>query len=147
MTTSQKNVLQYVKSSPRAKTPERKSAGAAGYDVYSVESCSIKPNSVKKVCIGLKIKPPHGTYLRIAPRSGLAANHNIAIGGGCVDEDYNEVIFVLIFNHHQKNTFHIKPGDRIAQIVVEKYCTPIFKKCTSLPKTKRGGKGFGSTGI
>jgi dUTP pyrophosphatase len=43
---------------------------------------------------------PHGTYGRVAPRSGLAAKHFIDVGAGVIDEDYRGEVLVLLFNHN-----------------------------------------------
>lgn len=48
---------------------------------------------------GLAIHVPHGTYGRVAPRSGLAAKHFIDVGAGVIDEDYRGEVLVLLFNH------------------------------------------------
>jgi dUTP pyrophosphatase len=54
-----------------------------------------------KACVktDLAIKVPHGTYGRVAPRSGLAAKHFIDTGAGVIDEDYRGNVMVLLFNH------------------------------------------------
>jgi dUTP pyrophosphatase len=46
--------------------------------------------------------PPKGTYIRIAPRSGLAFKHMIQVGAGVIDPDYIGEIKVLLFNHGQE---------------------------------------------
>ena len=48
---------------------------------------------------GLAIAAPHGTYARIAPRSGLAVKKFIDTGAGVVDEDYRGEVGVVLFNH------------------------------------------------
>lgn len=52
---------------------------------------------------GLSIHVPHGTYGRVAPRSGLAAKHFIDVGAGVIDEDYRGEVLVLLFNHSDKD--------------------------------------------
>lgn len=49
---------------------------------------------------GIAIHVPHGTYGRVAPRSGLAAKHFIDVGAGVIDEDYRGEVLVLLFNHN-----------------------------------------------
>ena len=88
---------------------------------------------------------PHGTYGRVAPRSGLAWKHHIDIGAGVVDEDYRGNVGVVMFNHADQ-VFTVKKGDRIAQLVCEKIVYPDLEVLESLDETDRGSNGFGSTG-
>ena len=52
---------------------------------------------------------------------------------------------MVLFNHSEQD-FKVKPGDRIAQLILEKIDTPQVKEVEELPDTTRGAKGFGSTG-
>ena len=79
------------------------------------------------------------------PRSGLAVKHSIDCGAGVVDAKYRGEIKVLLFNHSDKN-FTIEPGDRIAQLLVQKVETINFLPVESLDETERNEGGFGSTG-
>ena len=88
--------------------------------------------------------PPKECYIRIAARSGLAINRKLQVGAGVVDPDYTGEIKVILFNHSKK-PFVVKPGDKIAQIVVEQAKTPRIQLLMYLKTTKRGAKGFGST--
>ena len=85
-----------------------------------------------------------GTYARIAPRSSLAFNHNVHIGGGVIDPDYRGNIKVGLFNHGEKD-FEVNPGDRIAQLIFEKAVQPSITAVEELTSTDRGSQGFGST--
>ena len=71
----------------------------------------------------VKVKVPHGTYGRVAPRSGLAWKNHIDIGAGVVDEDYRGNVGVVMFNH-SSTEFVVKAGDRVAQLVCEKIAYP-----------------------
>src|SRR5205807_8741763 len=84
-------------------------------------------------------------YARIAPRSGLAANHSIDIGAGVIDQDYRGEIKVLLINH-SKYPYQVRPGDRIAQLILEEILLATPRKTEVLDETTRGDKGFGSTG-
>ena len=89
---------------------------------------------------------PHGTYGRVAPRSGLSAKSHLDVGAGVVDRDSTGNVCVVLFNHAPTD-FSIQKGDRIAQLICEKIKYADIKEKTSLKKTKRGESGFGSTGI
>jgi dUTP pyrophosphatase len=94
----------------------------------------------------LQLSVPKGCYGRIAPRSGLALKNFIDVGAGVVDADYRGNVGVLIFNFG-KDSFHIRKGDRIAQLICEKIESPDIVEVLHLNNTQRGQNGFGSSGI
>ena len=128
-----------------AKIPIRGSEHAAGYDLYAVEACVIKSGRRAVIPTGIAVKLPPGTYGRIAPRSGLAVKHGIAVGAGVVDPDYTGEIKVVLFNHDSA-PYVVRPGYRIAQLILEQCVTPDVVEVDSLTNTERGHGGFGSTG-
>ncbi|KAM7405873.1 hypothetical protein PAMP_000291 [Pampus punctatissimus] len=138
-------VLRFAKLSENATTPSRGSAKAAGYDLYSAYDYSIGPMDKAIVKTDIQIAVPHGCYGRVAPRSGLAAKHFIDVGAGVVDEDYRGNVGVVLFNF-SKDTFEVKKGDRVAQLVCERICYPELEEQKTLDETERGAGGFGSTG-
>ncbi|KAM9409051.1 deoxyuridine 5'-triphosphate nucleotidohydrolase, mitochondrial [Pholidichthys leucotaenia] len=140
-----RHVLRFAKLSENATAPSRGSAKAAGYDLYSAYDYSIGPMDKAVVKTDIQIAVPHGCYGRVAPRSGLAAKHFIDVGAGVVDEDYRGNVGVVLFNFG-KETFEVKKGDRVAQLVCEKICYPDLVEQDTLDETERGADGFGSTG-
>ncbi|XP_046897299.1 deoxyuridine 5'-triphosphate nucleotidohydrolase, mitochondrial isoform X1 [Hypomesus transpacificus] len=138
-------VLKFAKLSEHATTPTRGSTKAAGYDLYSAYDYSIGPMDKGIVKTDIQIAVPHGCYGRVAPRSGLAAKHFIDVGAGVVDEDYRGNVGVVLFNF-SKETFNVKKGDRVAQLVCERICYPDIVELQTLDETERGSGGFGSTG-
>ena len=94
----------------------------------------------------LAVAIPAGHYGRVAPRSGLAVKHFIDVGAGVIDSDYRGAVGVVLFNH-SADDFHIKHGDRIAQLIIEKISTPAVVEVDDLDATERGAGGFGSTGV
>src|ERR1700722_18674983 len=125
---------------------ERGSKEAAGYDLYSAEDTWVEGMGLKVVGTEIALGIPKGTYGRIAPCSGLAVRNMIGIGAGVVDRDYTGEIKVVLLNH-SNDSLQVKKGDRIVQLILEKIITPKIKKITKTIKTKRGKKGFGSTGV
>jgi dUTP pyrophosphatase len=81
-----------------------------------------------------------------APRSGLALKHSIDVGGGVVDADYRGPVGVVLFNHSDVD-FAVKPGDRVAQMIIQVIATPEVAEVDDLDATVRGEGGFGSTGV
>ena len=126
--------------------PVRGSAGAAGYDLCAAGNCVIPSRGKGIVDTRLAIALPMGTYVRIAPRSGLAIRNYIDVGAGIVDSDYRGKIKVVLFNHSAED-FKVQAGDRVAQLILERIETPQVKKVATLDDTDRGAGGFGSTGI
>jgi dUTP pyrophosphatase len=137
-----------------AKLPVYGSQYAAGMDVFSSVECSIPPLSRKLVGTGISVSwqsdirmdDETNYYLRIAPRSGLAAKSSVDVGAGVVDYDYRGEVFVLLINNHQENTFEVRQGDKIAQLILEKCLRPVIGEVTEHSATERGDNGFGSTG-
>ena len=100
----------------------------------------------KLIGTGIAMAIPIGNYGRIAPRSGLAAKHMIDVGAGVIDADYRGEVKVLLFNFGETD-FAVSEGDRIAQLIVEKYTQTELVEVTDLSETERGEGGFGSTGV
>ncbi|XP_042347962.1 deoxyuridine 5'-triphosphate nucleotidohydrolase, mitochondrial isoform X1 [Plectropomus leopardus] len=139
-------VLRFAKLTEHATTPTRGSSKAAGYDLYSAYDYTIDSMDKAVVKTDIQIAVPHGCYGRVAPRSGLAAKHFIDVGAGVVDEDYRGNVGVVLFNFG-KDTFYVKKGDRVAQLVCERICYPELEEQKTLDETERGDGGFGSTGL
>jgi dUTP pyrophosphatase len=85
----------------------------------------------------------------VLPRSGLAARHGIAIvnAPGLIDAGYRGELQVLLLNTDRAQTFHVAPGDRIAQLVIVAVATPRIVEADALAATLRGEGGFGSSGV
>ena len=138
--------LKFVKISDKARVPTKGSPLAAGFDLYSASDITVPAHGKAIVPTDLKVAVPRGTYGRVAPRSGLAANNFIDVGAGVVDEDYRGPLGVVLFNHAD-SPFEVKQGDRVAQLICEKIVCPRLMEVESLDDTARGEGGFGSTGL
>jgi dUTP pyrophosphatase len=143
--TMEDDTLKVAKLTEHAIVPTRGSALAAGYDLYSAYDYVIPANGKILAKTDIQVKVPHGTYGRVAPRSGLAWKNHIDIGAGVVDEDYRGNVGVVMFNHSAVE-FVVKAGDRVAQLVCEKISYPDIEVLDTLDETIRGEGGFGSTG-
>jgi dUTP pyrophosphatase len=144
--------LNVTKLVPNAQLPVRGSSGAAGYDLFSTDSYVVLPGRRVVVSTGISVQLPPGTYGRIAPRSGLAVKHGLDTLAGVIDPDYTGEIKVVLQNLDMNQPFVIRPGYRIAQLILENYTVADVMEVeaspegTQLPSTSRGGAGFGSTG-
>jgi dUTP pyrophosphatase len=138
--------------SEHAILPSRGSDFAAGLDLSAAAEVTIAANGGRAVVpTDLRIACPPGTYLRIAPRSGLAVKHGIDVGAGVVDADYRGPVGVVLFNFGNAD-FTVQRGDRIAQAILEQIMVPSdivdVPLEESLPELgERGEGGFGSTGV
>ncbi|KAK3149761.1 hypothetical protein QOZ80_3AG0222340 [Eleusine coracana subsp. coracana] len=139
-------LLKVKKLSDKAILPSRGSALAAGYDLSSAAEMMVPARGKALVPTDLSIAIPEGTYARIAPRSGLALKHSIDVGAGVIDADYRGPVGVILFNHSDVD-LAVKPGDRIAQMIIEVIATPEVAEVEDLDATVRGEGGFGSTGV
>ena len=111
--------LQVKLLSSTAKPPSRSSAFAAGYDLYASTEATVPAWAKVLVDTDISIAVSAGTYGRVAPRSGLASKHSIHTGAGVIDADYRGPVKVLLFNLSGTD-FNVAPGDRIAQLIVER---------------------------
>ncbi|KAG8389941.1 hypothetical protein BUALT_Bualt01G0031500 [Buddleja alternifolia] len=137
--------LRVKRLSEKAILPSRASPLSAGYDLSSAAETKVPARGKALIPTDLSIAVPEGTYARIAPRSGLAWKHSIDVGAGVIDADYRGSVGVILFNYSDVD-FEVKPGDRIAQLIIERIITPEVTEVDDLDSTVRGLGGFGSTG-
>ena len=132
-----------------ATIPSKGSTGAAGYDLYAIESHTLAPGERKAFKTGISLAIPYGVYGRVAPRSGLAVKHGIDVLAGVIDSDYRGEILVALINlGSDPITLPIvKDGKEtaIAQIIFESYTNYDFNETDNLDSTERGSGGFGSS--
>jgi dUTP pyrophosphatase len=95
---------------------------------------------------GLFLEIPPGYVGLVWPRSGLAVRHGIDTLAGVIDSDYRGEVKVVLANHGTE-AFRIAPGDRIAQLLIQRVERGHFMRVDSLDATARGEGGFGSTGF
>lgn len=124
--------------------------GSAGMDLRAniEEPIILQPMQRVLVPTGIKIALPIGYEVQVRPRSGMALKHGITCANtpGTVDADYRGDVGVILINLSNK-PFTINDGDRIAQMVVNKYERIEWEPVTELSETERGEGGFGHTGI
>ncbi len=138
-------VLQARLLSEFAVPPRRASDGAAGYDLTAAHAAVVPARGRVLVHTDVAIRVPDGTYGRVAPRSGLAVKHAIAVGAGVIDGDYTGEVGVVLFNHGDDD-FEVSRGMRIAQLLLERIEVPDVHVVDQLAATARADGGFGSTG-
>jgi dUTP pyrophosphatase len=125
--------------------PEYASPGAAGADLRASEAIEIAPGGRAAVPTGVRLQIPPGHVGLVWPRSGLAVRHGIDTLAGVIDSDYRGEVRVVLVNHGDE-PFRIAPGDRVAQLVVQRVERAAFTATAGIDDTGRGEGGFGSTG-
>lgn len=137
-----------VKNKSTNPLPQYETTGAAGLDVCCTEDFGIDPGSRHLVPTGIYTEIPYGYEIQVRPRSGLAIKHGITVLNtpGTIDADYRGEICVILINHGPR-TVEFNAGDRIAQLVLSKVERIEWLPVDALSGTRRGEKGFGSTGL
>ena len=102
----------------------------------------------KLIPTGLHIALPEGYEAQVRPRSGLAIKHGITCLNtpGTIDSDYRGDVGVILVNLSNED-FVIQPGERIAQMVINKFEQAELVEVEELDETERGEGGFGHTGV
>lgn len=133
---------------PDLPAPSYAKDGDAGADLRAREQVALAPGERAVVRTGVAIALPEGYVGLVHPRSGLAAKHGITIvnAPGTVDSGYRGELMVTLLNTDQNETYEVQRGDRIAQLVIQKYEHATFDVVEELPVSERGTAGFGSTG-
>ena len=131
------------------KLPTYETSGSSGMDLvaYIKNKITIKPGKTAMISTGIAIAIPKNYEIQIRPRSGLAAKKGISVLNtpGTVDSDYRGEIKIILINLSEES-FVVKSGDRVAQMMLCPVIKAKLKEVKNLPKTIRGKGGFGSTG-
>lgn len=157
----------FEKVTPDAKLPTYAHDGDAGMDVYANEDYVINPGETVLVKTGIKVAIPKGYELQVRPRSGLSAKTKLRVANtpGTVDSGFRGEVCVIMENTEDQiqdvlwddecktistvkgRTYNIDKGDRVAQLVLTRYCTASaveISDVTVIGEDRQGG--FGSTG-
>jgi dUTP pyrophosphatase len=137
-----------VRLDPDLPLPSYAHPGDAGADLHTTVDITLGPGERAMVPTGLSIALPDGYVALVHPRSGLAARHGLSIvnSPGTVDAGYRGEIKVMLINHDRTESVTLARGDRIAQLVVQKFERARFVEVGVLPESVRGAGGYGSTG-
>ena len=129
--------------------PSYATPGSAGVDLAAALEAPLvlSPGARAAVPTGIALALPEGYEAQVRPRSGLALAHCIAVlnSPGTIDSDYRGEVRVILANLGDAPVT-IARGERIAQLVVAPVSRVAFERAASLPESRRGAGGFGSTG-
>jgi len=139
-------LIKFAKKSASARAPKYSTEGSGCFDLFASEVKDIEANQQELVGTGIAVEVPEGYVMLMFSRSGHAKNSRVSLGNsvGVIDSDYRGEVGVLLKNDSAEN-FYVYPGDKIAQAMI----LPV-EQCEfvegELSETRRGRRGFGSTG-
>lgn len=138
-----------VEGTKPAFIPAYEHAGDAGADLRSAIDFDLRPFERVMVPTGIRIAVPDGYVILVHPRSGLGYRRGVTLPNapGTIDSGYRGQICVPLVNLDPTHTWHFSAGDRIAQMVIQRYVRADFDVAEDLPPSERDRSGFGSTGL
>ncbi len=142
--------VRIVRLHPDARVPERAREGDAGVDLRAVADVVLAAAGGRAlVPTGLAIELPPTMVAYVMPRSGLALRHGVTClnAPGVIDSGYRGEVGVVLVNTDPDEEFVVRPGDRVAQLVVAELPSFAFAEVDRLDGSERGAGGFGHTGI
>jgi len=144
-------VLEVVRLDPSVPLPTYAHPGDAGADLTTRVEVTLAPGERVRVPTGLVLALPPGHVGLVHPRSGLAARHGVTVlnAPGTIDEGFRGEVEVLLVNHDPHASVTLRRGDRVAQLVVQRYervRAVEVADVEALPVSTRGSGGYGSTG-
>jgi dUTP pyrophosphatase len=130
--------------------PAYATSGSAGLDLRACLNAplDLAPGRAELIPTGMAIHlGDPGLAAVILPRSGLGHKHGIVLGNlvGLIDSDYQGQLMVSCWNRGRE-PFTIRPGERIAQLVVVPVVQVDLQVVTSFEDSARGAGGFGHSG-
>jgi dUTP pyrophosphatase len=122
--------------------------GSAGMDLCADLDHAIELAPLRRALIptGIAMALPAGFEAQIRPRSGLALQQGFTLlnSPGTIDSDYRGEIKIIAINLGDAPIV-IRPGQRIAQMIVQRVVRVTWEKVDELASTAREGGGFGHT--
>jgi len=140
--------ISLLRLDPELPAPSYAHPGDAGADIHAAVEVTLQPGERALVPTGIALALPEGFVALVHPRSGLAARHGISIvnAPGTIDAGYRGEVKVCLVNTDNDEPFTVRRGDRIAQLVIQRFETAAFVEVVDLPDSARGDGGYGSTG-
>ncbi|WEN68770.1 dUTP pyrophosphatase [Staphylococcus sp. NRL 16/872] len=169
------NTLEFIKLSENATTPTRERLDA-GFDIYAAETVMLESQEKAVIKTDVAVNIPEGYVGLLTSRSGVSSKTHLVIETGKIDAGYQGNLGINIKNdaeyidmsdnllvegfgvlnikgqatndlHQIPNSYGIKKGDKLAQLVIVPIWTPELKEVKEFSNvSERGTDGFGSTG-
>jgi dUTP pyrophosphatase len=137
-----------VRLDPDLPLPSYAHPGDAGADLFAREDVTLQPGERRLVPTGIALALPDGCVGLVHPRSGLAHRSGLSIvnAPGTIDAGYRGEVQVCLVNLDPAAPIELRRGDRIAQLVIQRFETAAFVAVDQRPDSSRGAGGYGSTG-
>jgi dUTP pyrophosphatase len=126
--------------------PAYATGGSAGLDLRACPQAPIELAELIPTGLAIHLEDP-GLAAVILPRSGLGHKHGIVLGNlvGLIDSDYQGQLMVSCWNRSAQS-FTVRPGERIAQLVVVPVLQVELEVVADFEQSARGAGGFGHSG-
>ncbi len=137
--------LRIKKLEEQAKLPERAHLSDAGFDLFAGMAYNVRPGDRVQVSTKIALEIPKGYVGLIWDKSGLSQSKGLKTLGGVVDSGYRGEVMIGIINLSDR-AYTIERGDKVAQMLIQKYEAPDIVEVQELADADRGDGAFGSTG-
>jgi dUTP pyrophosphatase len=141
-------VVPILRLDPELPLPSRAHPDDAGLDLYARTDAVLHSGGGRAlVPTGVAVAIPRGHMGIVVPRSGLALKHGISLVNtpGIIDAAYRGELQVIMINHDATSDYHVRRGDRVAQLIVQAIAAVEWTTVNALDDNNRGG-GFGHSG-
>ena len=139
-------VLRVQRLRPGARLPERATPGSTGFDLYACpDGEMVIGREPALVPTGIAVEAPPGYDVQVRPRSGLSSK-GVQVTFGTIDSDYRGEVLVTMYVLPYREPHVVRPGDRIAQLVIGRAAEVAIVETEALSASERGSGGHGSTG-
>lgn len=138
--------LKFKRLSNNAVLPTKAHAMDSGFDLYTAEEVTIKPNQTLVIPTGVAVLLPKGYEAQVRPRSGVTSKTKLRVQLGTIDNEYTGDIGIIVDNIGNKSIV-VEKNTKLAQLVIQEL--PKFSKAEWTDEElqgARGDKGFGSSG-
>lgn len=145
----EKVLVKWKRLHPLAVLPGYQTEGSAGADAVACLQAPLVLGKGSRAAVptGFAVEIPPGFEIQVRPRSGLAFKKGLTVinAPGTIDSDYRGEVKILVVNLAD-HELCIEPGERIAQLVLQRVIQIEWHESGELGDTARGDGGFGSTG-
>lgn len=137
--------LQYKKLHPDARIDYPVHYGDVGYDIYAIAEVAIPYGCNREVPVGFALDIPEGYYVTVETRSGHGLKKSLRVHRGIIDQGFRGELSVQVYNHDDRNSYVVKKGEKIAQLILHKVFVLHLEETDELSETARGTDKCGST--
>lgn len=139
-------ILKIKKITEDAKIPVYAVEGDAGMDLFSNEDVVVRAGEIKAISTGIAMEIPDGFVGLVWDKSGVSFKNDVKTLGGVIDSGYRGEVKVIMKNLSNKD-FKVEKGQKIAQMLIQKFESPKIEVVEQLDQTERGDGAFGHTGL